>query len=86
MMIGGMIVLTLPGMLFGLIGGDARGSIVVVAVGLLNCWLAKFGVAVAMQLRVNGVVEIFSGLLVATVALFVRILLRRYRMMFRCIC
>jgi hypothetical protein len=86
MMIGGMIVLTIPGMLLGVIGGDARGSVIGVTVGLLGCWLAKFGGAVAMQPHVIGVVVIFSGLFGATCFLFVRILFWRYRMMFRCIC
>lgn len=86
MMIGGMIVLTIPGMLLGVIGADARGSIIGVSFGLLGCWLAQLGGAMAMQRQVMGVVVIFSGLLGATCFLFVRILFWRYHMMFRIIC
>ena len=83
MMIGGMIVLAIPGVLLGVIGADARGSIIGVSCGLLGCWLAKLGGEVAMQPQVIGAVVIFSGLLGATCSLFVRVLFWRYRMMFR---
>src|SRR4051794_33597844 len=47
MMIGGMIALIIPGIFLGVIGGDARGSIAGAAGGLLGCWSAKLGGAVA---------------------------------------
>ena len=86
MLISGMIVLTIPGMLLGVIGGDARGSVVGVCGGLLSCWIAKLAGAVAVQPHVIGVVVIFSGLLGATGFLFVRLLFWKYRMIFRCFC
>jgi hypothetical protein len=86
MLISGMIVLTIPGMLLGVIGGDARGSVVGVCGGLLSCWLAKLIGSVAVQPHVIGVVIIFSGLLGATGFLFVRLFFWKYRMIFRCIC
>jgi hypothetical protein len=86
MLISGMIVLTIPGMLLGVIGGDARGSVVGVFGGLLSCWVARLGGSAAMQPHVIGVVVIFSGLLGATGFLFVRLLFWKYRTMFRCIC
>ncbi len=85
MMIGGMIALVIPGILLGVIGGDARGSVIGVAGGLLGYWLATRG-GVAMQPPVLGVIMIFSGLLGATGFLFTRFLFWKYRTIFRIIC
>jgi len=86
MMIGGMIVLTIPGIFLGVIGGDARGSVVGATGGLLGCWLAKFGGAVAIQPLVISTVVILGGLLGATGVLFMRFFFWKYRMIFRSIC
>jgi hypothetical protein len=83
-MIGGMIVLTILGILLGVIGGDARGSVVGVFGGIVGCWLANLRGA-ALQPQLIGAVVIFSGLLGATGFLFIRVMLWKYRMMFRCV-
>jgi hypothetical protein len=86
MMIAGMIVLLIPGVLLGVIGGDARGSILGAAGGLLGCWLAKLGGGVTIQPSIVGVLLIFSGLLGATCFLFMRLLFWKYRIVFSSIC
>jgi hypothetical protein len=85
MMIGGMIVLLIPGIFLGVIGGDARGSALGACAGFVGCWLAEPGGAVTLGPQVTGAVVIFSGLLGATGFLFVRALFWKYRIMFRCI-
>ena len=85
MMIGGMIALTILGLFLGVIGGDARGSIVGAAGGLLGCWLAKLGGVVAIQPLVISTIVILGGLLGATGFLFMRFLFWKYRMVFRSI-
>jgi hypothetical protein len=86
MMIGGMIVLTIPGIFLGVIGGDARGSVVGAAGGLLGCWSAELSGAMAIQPFVIGAIAILGGLLGATGILFIRFLFWKYRMIFRSIC
>ncbi len=85
MMIGGMIVLLIPGILLGVIGGDARGSALGACAGFLGCCLAEPGGAVMLRPEVTGAVVIFSGLLGATCFLFIRALYWKYRIIFRCI-
>jgi hypothetical protein len=85
MMIGGMIALTIPGFFLGVIGGDARGSVVGAAGGLLGCWLAKLGDAAAIQPFIMSTIVILGGLLGATGLLFIRFLFWKYRMIFRAI-
>lgn len=86
MMIGGMIVLTIPGIFLGLIGGDARGSMVGAAGGLLGCWYATLGGSVAIQPLTMSTIVIVGGLLGATAFLFLRFSFWKYRMIFRSIC
>jgi hypothetical protein len=86
MMIGGMIALTIPGLFLGVIGGDARGSLVGAAGGLLGCWLVKLGGAVAIQPHVVSTIVILGGLLGATGFLFMRFLFWKYGMIFRTFC
>jgi hypothetical protein len=86
MMIGGMIMLPIPGIFLGVIGGDARGSVAGVAGALLGCWSAKLGGAVAIQPPVVSTIAIMGGLLGATIFLFVRFLFWKYQMIFRTIC
>ena len=85
-MIGGMIALTIPGIFLGVIGGDARGSVVGAAGVLIGCWLAKLGGAVAIQPPVVSTIVIMGALLGATVFLFTRFMFWKYRMIFRSIC
>jgi hypothetical protein len=86
MMIGGMIALMIPGLFLGLIGGDARGSVIGAAGALLACWLTEFCGAVAVQPVVISTTVILGGLVGATGYLFLRFLFWKYRMIFRSIC
>jgi hypothetical protein len=86
MMIGGMIALAIPGIFLGVIGGDARGSVVGAAGGLLACGLTKLGGGVTAQPFVISTIVILGGLLGATGFLFMRFLFWKYRMIFRSAC
>jgi hypothetical protein len=86
MMIGGMIALAIPGLFLGLIGGDAKGSVVGAAGGLLGCWLTEFCGAVAIQPVVISTTVILGGLLGATGYLFIGFLFWKYRMILRSVC
>jgi hypothetical protein len=86
MMIGGMAVLPIVGVLLGLIGGDAKGSVAGAAGGLLGCWISECVGGVPIQAQATNVIVIFGALVGATGFLFVRFLLWKYGMMFRTLC
>ena len=86
MMIGGMAVLPIAGVVLGLIGGDAKGSVAGDAGRLLGCWIAGCCGAVPVQPQAMNVIVTFGALVGATGFLFVRFLLWKYGMMFRTIC
>jgi hypothetical protein len=85
MMIGGMMVLWIAGVLLGLIGGDAKGSVVGAAGGLLGSWIAGYIGAVPIQPQAMNAIVVFGALVGATGFLFVRLLVWKYRLMFRTI-
>jgi hypothetical protein len=86
MMIAGMVVLPIPGVLLGLIGGDAMGSVTGAAGGLLSCGIVGcFGEVPIPSQAMNSVV-VFGALVGATGFLFVRLMLWKYGMMFRMLC
>jgi hypothetical protein len=82
MMLGGMIVLPVPGLLLGLIGGDAIGSLGGAAAGLFGCWLADYGGPATIQPQGFGVVVVIGALAGATGFLFLRFLIWKYTMIF----
>src|SRR5208337_2369655 len=84
--IGGMAVLPIAGVLLGLIGGDAKGSVAGAAGGFLGCGIAGCFGAAPIQPQAMNVIVIFGALVGATGFLFVRFLLWKYGMMFRMIC
>jgi hypothetical protein len=86
MMVGGMTVLPVVGVLLGLIGGDAIGSVTGAAGGLLGCLAGDLVSGLSIQPHVLSVLVVFSGLLGATGFLFLRFLIWKYRMMFRTFC
>ena len=86
MMIGGIIALAIPGFFLGVIGGDARGSVVGAAGGLLGCWLTDLGDAAAIHPFITSTIVILGGLLGATGFLVRRFLFWKYRTIFRAIC
>jgi len=86
LMISGMMVLSLLGALLGLIGGDAKGSVIGAAGGQLGCGIAGCFDAVPIQAQTLNVIVIFGAIAGATGFLFVRFLLWKYGMMFRAIC
>jgi hypothetical protein len=86
MMIGGMAVLPIVGVLLGLIGGDAKGSVAGAAGGFLGCWISECVGGVPIQAQATNVIVIFGALVGATGFLFVRFLLWKYGMMFRTLC
>jgi hypothetical protein len=85
MMIGGMMVLSIAGVLLGLVGGDAKGSVAGAAGGLLGSWIAGCFGAVPIQPQALNVIVIFGALVGATGFLFVRFLVWKYGLMFRTI-
>jgi hypothetical protein len=86
MMIGGMAVLPIVGLLLGLIGGDAKGSVAGAAGGLLGCWIAGCFGDMPIQPQAVSVILVFCALVGATGFLFVRFLTWKYGMMFRTLC
>jgi hypothetical protein len=85
MMLGGMIVLPIPGVLLGLIGADARGSLGGAVAGLAGCWLGTGGDATAVAPQIMGVMVVIGALWGATGFLFVRFLRWKYTMIFAAI-
>jgi hypothetical protein len=86
MMLGGMIVMPIPGAFLGLIGGDARGSLGGSAASLLGWWIAHLGGAPALQPQVMSVIVVIGALGGATGFLFLRFLLWKYTMIFSAAC
>jgi hypothetical protein len=83
MIIGGMIALSIPGAVLGLIGGDAKGSVAGAAAGLLGCCVGgSFGGA-AFQSELMKVTAIAGALLGATGFLCARLLVWECSMAFR---
>jgi hypothetical protein len=65
-LIGGVIVLPVIGVFLGLIRGDAKGSVVGAAGGLMGCWLAKPTGGSSLDPGSMQAVVVFGALLGAT--------------------
>ena len=85
MILGGMIVLPVPGMLLGLVGGDAKGSVGGAAAGLFGCWLADYGGAAPIEPQGMNVIILIGALWGATGFLFLRFLVWKYTTIFAAI-
>jgi hypothetical protein len=75
MVMAGMVILPIAGVLLGLIGGDAMGSVTGATGGLLSCGIAGCFGEVPIQSQAMSSVVVFGALAGATGFLFVRLML-----------
>ncbi len=75
MMMGGTLLFAIPGALLGLGGGDAKGSAVGIAGGLLGCWVPHHFGEASVEPEVVKQLVIVAALVGATGISLVRILL-----------
>jgi hypothetical protein len=81
--ISGMIVLAIPGLCLGLIGGDVKGSYVGAAGAYLGCWFGELTEGVSIPSTGIQVMVVFGALAGATFLIYLRTAFWTYGMIAR---
>jgi hypothetical protein len=81
-MIAGMILLPVPGLAIGVLGGDIKGTFVGAAGGLLGCWFSSFFTGHAIQATTVQLSVVFGALLGATFSLYLMMKIWTYTIIY----
>jgi hypothetical protein len=81
-MIAGMILLPVPGLAIGVLGGDIKGTLVGAAGGLLGCWFSSCFTGHAIQAPTLQLSVLFGALVGATFSLYLMMKIWTYTIIY----